>query len=156
MDAELLELEVAEDLLMHDLPGTRRVLSELKALGVRIVVDQFGVGYSSLTRLERLPLDAIKIDGSFVHQVSEASAGFTDAVVALGRTLSLTVVGQGVETDEQATFLRDHGCDELQGFHVHRPMRPQELEEVLREHHRDDDPGAALGGSGASKPAAVR
>ncbi len=132
MDSDLLELEISEALVMHDVPGTQRILQELKGLGVRIALDNFGVGYSGLARLERFPLDSIKIDRSFIHHVSDTPAGLTDGVVALGRSMGLTVVGQGVETDEQAAFLRRHGCDELQGFHVHRPMPPEELADLLR------------------------
>jgi EAL domain-containing protein (putative c-di-GMP-specific phosphodiesterase class I) len=132
MAADLLELEIREGLVMHGAPGTRRILQGLKDLGVRIAIDEFGVGYSELNSLERYPLDSIKIDRSFIHHVSDASARLTDAVVALGKSLNVTIVGQGVETDEQAAFLRHHGCDELQGFHVHRPMPPSELAELLR------------------------
>jgi diguanylate cyclase (GGDEF)-like protein len=137
MEPELLELEIGEEILMRNVSGTLDVLHRMRAMGVRIALDRFGVGYSSLTGLEGFPLDAIKIDRSFLHSPSAAAAGLTEALVALGRTLGLTVVGQGVETDEQAAFLRRCGCHELQGFHVHRPMRPDQLEELLRE---PDDP----------------
>ncbi|HVS66492.1 MAG TPA: EAL domain-containing protein [Thermoanaerobaculia bacterium] len=133
MDADLLELEISERLLLGDLSSAAKVLNELAGLGVRLVLDQFGVGYSSLAGLEDFPLSSIKIDRSFVRHPPEASAGLTDAVVAVGRALSLVVVGQGVETDEQAVFLREHGCDELQGFHVHWPMAADRMADLLRD-----------------------
>lgn len=130
MDPGLLEIEVREEHLLRDVSATLLVLQSLKELGVRIVIDHFGAGYSSLTRLERYPLDAIKIDRSCVRETA-TSSGFTDAIVAVGKTLSVTVVAQGVETEEQESFVRDHGCDEVQGFHVHRPMPADQLTELL-------------------------
>jgi diguanylate cyclase (GGDEF)-like protein len=130
MDADLLEIEVREEHLLRDVPATLLVLQSLKEIGVRIVIDHFGAGYSSLARLERYPLDAIKIDRSCVRE-STTSSGLTDAIVAVGKTLSVTVVAQGIETEEQEDFVRDHGCDEVQGFHVHRPMPADQLTELL-------------------------
>jgi diguanylate cyclase (GGDEF)-like protein len=134
MPAQLLELEITESLLIRDAAKTLAVLTPLKALGVRIAADDFGTGYSSLATLQQFPLDTIKIDRSFVRDVTGTPENtiLADAVVALGKSLSLTVVAQGVETREQADFLRKHACDELQGFYFNRPLPAQQFAELLR------------------------
>src|SRR5262249_46547291 len=112
MDPDLLELEIAESLLIRDVDRTLGILTKIKAMGVRIAVDDFGTGYSSLSLLQRFPLDTIKIDRSFVSAVAEVgdNGHLTDAIIALGRALSLTVVAQGVESRDQVEFLRSHAC----------------------------------------------
>lgn len=124
MDPALLELEIAESLLIRDVERTLGILTRLKAMGVRIAVDDFGIGYSSLSLLHRFPLDTIKIDRSFVSEAAAAGVDdhLTDAIIALGRALSLTVVAQGVETRDQVEFLRRHACGELQGFYFNKPV----------------------------------
>ena len=133
MDPRLLEFEISERLLIKDVEATLRILTGLKRLGVRIAIDDFGTGYSSLSTLQRFPLDAVKIDRSFVNSLSNDSEQntFTDAVIAMGRNLSLTVVAQGVETGEQADCLRELKCDEFQGFYLNRPLPPREFEHLL-------------------------
>jgi EAL domain-containing protein (putative c-di-GMP-specific phosphodiesterase class I) len=133
MDPHLLEFEIAESLLISDVDTTLRILSGLKALGVRIAIDDFGSGYTSLATLQRFPLDTIKIDRSFIHDVpvDTENTGLADAVIAMGKSLSLTVVAQGVETREQAEFLRGHACDEIQGFYFNRPLPPEEFVKLL-------------------------
>jgi diguanylate cyclase (GGDEF)-like protein len=135
MDAALLELEIAERLLIHDAENTARILAGLKALGVRIAIDDFGTGYSSLAVLQRFPLDSIKIDRSFIRDLTGTAddSGLADAIIAMGRSLSMTVVAQGVETREQADFLRRHACDELQGFYFKGPLAAAEFTQVLQE-----------------------
>jgi EAL domain-containing protein (putative c-di-GMP-specific phosphodiesterase class I) len=112
-----------------------RILTGLKALGVRIAVDDFGSGYSSLAMMQRFPLDTIKIDRSFMRDFAGAKedTGLADAIVAIGNSLSLTVVAQGVETKEQAELLRLHACDELQGFYFKRPLVVHEFTQLLRD-----------------------
>ena len=134
MEAQLLELEISESLLMHDVKKTLQVLTGLKSLGVRIAVDDFGTGYSSLSALKQFPLDSIKIDRSFIRDVSSVTEdkALTAAIIAMGRTLSLTVVAQGVETKEQADFLRDHACDEFQGFYFNKPVPANQFTELLQ------------------------
>jgi diguanylate cyclase (GGDEF)-like protein len=134
MDPHLLELELNEGLLIHDVENTMRILTGLKALGVRIAVDDFGTGYSSLALLQRFPLDTIKIDRSFMHDFvgTRKDTGLADAIIAMGKSLSLTVVAQGVETKEQADHLRLHACDELQGFYFKRPLPVAEFTQLLR------------------------
>ncbi|HEV7606704.1 MAG TPA: EAL domain-containing protein [Steroidobacteraceae bacterium] len=124
MDPDLLELEIAESLLTHDVDNTLRILTGLKAIGVRIAVDDFGTGYSSIATLQKFPLDTIKIDRSFIRDIlSETDdRGLAHALIAMGKSLSMTVVAQGVETREQAEFLRANACDELQGFYFEKPL----------------------------------
>ena len=133
MDATLLELEIAESLLIHEVEKTLDILTRLKAMGVRIAVDDFGTGYSSLSILQRFPLDTIKIDRSFISGVAGVAGDetLTDAIIALGRALSLTVVAQGVETRDQVDFLRKHACDELQGFYFTKPVAAEQATQLI-------------------------
>jgi diguanylate cyclase (GGDEF)-like protein len=134
MQPQLLELELAESLLIHDVENTLRILTKLKSLGIRIAVDDFGTGYSSLATLQRFPLDTVKIDRSFIGDLVGPSenAGLADAIIAMGKSLSLTVVAQGVETKEQADFLQAHACDELQGFYFNRPLPAYQFAKLMR------------------------
>jgi diguanylate cyclase (GGDEF)-like protein len=140
MQARLLEIEIHEALLIHDIERTLRILTALKAIGVKIAIDDFGAGYSSLSTLQRFPLDTIKIDRSFVRDLAAggANSDLTDAIIAMGKSLSLTVVAQGVETKEQADLLREHACDELQGFYFNKPMTAQEFTGLLQTANRDE------------------
>jgi len=133
MDARLLELEISESVLMRDVEKTLAILRGLKALGVRIAIDDFGVGYSSLSKLDRYPLDTIKIDRSFIRDATGAAGTgkLTESIIAMAKVLSPTVVAQGVETKEQADFLREHACDEFQGFYLDRPLPADEIVPLL-------------------------
>jgi diguanylate cyclase (GGDEF)-like protein len=134
MNPRLLEIEVKESLLIHDVETTLRILTGIKSLGIRIAVDDFGTGYSSLATLQRFPLDTVKIDRSFIGDwvgPSDDSA-LADAIIAMGKSLSLTVVAQGVETKEQVDFLRAHACDELQGFYFNRPLPAHQFAHLMR------------------------
>jgi diguanylate cyclase (GGDEF)-like protein len=135
MDPRLLEIEMTESLMIHDVENTLRILTRLKALGLRIAVDDFGSGYSSLAMLQRFPLDTIKIDRSLMRDIvgTAEDTGLADAIIAMGKSLSLTVVAQGVETREQAEHLRLHACDELQGFYFKRPLPVDEFTQLLRD-----------------------
>lgn len=134
MDAHLLELEISESLLLLDVKKTLRILTGLKDLGIRIAIDDFGIGYSSLSTLKQFPLDTIKIDRSFIRDVASVAEdkSLTKAILKLGRTLSLTVIAQGVETKEQADFLRPSACDEFQGFYFNKPIPADQMTELLR------------------------
>ena len=133
MDPHFLEIEVTEGLLIHDVENTLRILTGLKALGIRIAVDDFGTGYCSLAMLQRFPLDTIKIDRSLMRDIvgTPQDTGLADAIIAMGKSLSLTVVAQGVETREQAEHLRLHECNELQGFYFKKPMPADEFTRLL-------------------------
>ncbi len=139
MDPHLLEIELNESLLINDVEKTFKILTGLKALGIRIAVDDFGTGYSSLAMLQRFPLDTIKIDRSLMRDIDGTTqdSALADAIIALGKSLSLTVVAQGVETKEQADHLRVHACDELQGFYFKRPLPAAEFTQLLRDQSTD-------------------
>jgi len=134
MNPQLLELELTESLLIRDVEKTLRILTGLKSLGIRIAVDDFGTGYSSLATLQRFPLDTVKIDRSFIGDLVGPSedSGLADAIISMGKSLSLTVIVQGVETKEQAEFLRAHACDELQGFYFNRPLPANQFAQLMR------------------------
>ncbi|MES2355513.1 MAG: EAL domain-containing protein [Pseudomonadota bacterium] len=119
-----LELEVTESLLMDDPTRAIGALSQLKALGVRLSIDDFGTGYSSLSHLQKFPVDYIKIDQSFMRDVSQGSpdAIITKAILSLGHSLNLKVIAEGVETKEQLAFLNHHECDQVQGYYFSEPI----------------------------------
>ncbi len=139
MQACLLEIEIHESSLIHNIEKTLRILKALKAMGVKIAIDDFGTGYSSLSTLQQFPLDTIKIDRSFIRDLacSSANTKLTDAIIAMGKSLSLTVVAQGVETKAQADMLREHACDEFQGFYFNKPMSAREFTALLQAQHED-------------------
>jgi EAL domain-containing protein (putative c-di-GMP-specific phosphodiesterase class I) len=127
-----LELEVTESLLMDRPEESREVLSRLKALGVRLSIDDFGTGYSSLSQLQAFPVDHIKIDRSFLGDVTvDGHAVITRAIIALGHSLKLGVIAEGVETAAQLAFLRDQGCDQMQGFYFSPALTQQALQDML-------------------------
>jgi EAL domain-containing protein (putative c-di-GMP-specific phosphodiesterase class I) len=127
LDPQLLELELTETLLMDDTARVKAILSALRAMGVRIALDDFGTGYSSLSNLKGFQLDTLKIASTFIADLgaSEANAAIVRATIGLAKGLRLRTVAEGVETTAQATFLRQHGCDVLQGFLFARPMLPE-------------------------------
>jgi diguanylate cyclase (GGDEF)-like protein len=133
--AEYLELELTESMVMHDAETVISTLHALRSIGVRISVDDFGTGYSSLSYLRRLPINTLKIDGSFVRDI-HATGGPDDgilakAIISLGHSLRLIVVGEGVETPAQSEFLQANGCDEVQGFLYAKPLPADECEPYL-------------------------
>jgi EAL domain-containing protein (putative c-di-GMP-specific phosphodiesterase class I) len=111
-----------------------KVLNEIKKMGVRLAIDDFGVGYSSLTHLKRFPIDTLKVDRSFIRDLPEDAEdkAITEAIIAMGRSLSLTVVAEGVETEEQQNFLRGLECDEMQGYHFSKPIAADAFAELLQ------------------------
>jgi diguanylate cyclase (GGDEF)-like protein len=134
----LLEIEITEGVALRDVDRCAEVLSELRRLGVAISVDDFGTGYSSLSYLRRLPVDRVKLDRSFVQDITTNpdDAAIATAVIAMTHSLRLTVVAEGVETAEQLAFLRSHGCDAIQGRLFSRPGPAEEIEPLLAEGHR--------------------
>ena len=128
-----LELEVTETLLVENRDDALRVLTELKTLGVRIAMDDFGTGYSSLSYLQCFPFDKIKIDRVFVSDLPAniQNASIVRAVAAMGRSLKMRVVAEGVQTDVQADLMRELECDEMQGFLIARPMAERDIESFL-------------------------
>ena len=128
-----LELELTETFLMQDTMVTAAVLEALKDLGVTLALDDFGTGYSSLSRLQRFPIDTLKIDQSFVRDLTTHAdaAGIVSAVIGMGNSLHMRVVAEGVETREQLTFLQERGCPEGQGYYFSRPVIAAQLPRLL-------------------------
>ncbi|WP_093391498.1 EAL domain-containing protein [Halopseudomonas xinjiangensis] len=124
------ELELTESILLRDVEETMQTLARLKELGVHIAVDDFGTGYSSLNYLKDFPIDTLKIDRSFIQAMHAGSrdARLAEAIVAMGRSLQLMVIAEGVETAEQLELLRSFGCDEVQGFYLGKPMTAEDLQ----------------------------
>jgi diguanylate cyclase (GGDEF)-like protein/PAS domain S-box-containing protein len=138
VDPALVEFELTESLLMSDPEGTARTLRGLKDSGVKISVDDFGTGYSSLAYLKRFPIDALKIDRSFVRDITTdpEDAMITLAIIGLAHNLKLKVVAEGVETQEQLELLASNGCDEIQGYRFSVPTTPEACAQMLRENRR--------------------
>lgn len=143
MAPQLLELEITESMIMRDMEQTIGILKDLKQMGVRIAIDDFGSGYSSLSTLRQFPFDTIKIDGSFIHDVpcNAEDKSLMEAIIAVGRSLSLTVVAEGVETQDEADFLRSRACDQLQGFYINKPMPADEFWRLVRDSLPVTSPG---------------
>jgi diguanylate cyclase (GGDEF)-like protein len=133
IDPSLLALEITETTLMHDVAAAGERLKEIKALGVRVAIDDFGTGYASLSQLQRMPVDILKIDSSFVAALSDAGQGreLLEAILGVGQALSLTVVAEGVETQVQLTALEEMGCERAQGYLLGRPCAADVVEEVF-------------------------
>jgi predicted signal transduction protein with EAL and GGDEF domain len=113
----LLELEITESTILREDDGTLQALRELSEMGISLALDDFGTGYSSLSYLQKFPIDRVKIDRSFVHSLTtEVGRSLVGAIISMAHSLGIGVVAEGVENREQADFLRDRGCDELQGF----------------------------------------
>jgi EAL domain-containing protein (putative c-di-GMP-specific phosphodiesterase class I) len=134
LDPKFLEVELTESVLMKHAESTASILKALKARGVQVAVDDFGTGYSSLSYLRKFPIDALKIDQSFVSQITTVpdETIIVKAVVSMGRSLKLRVVAEGVETQEQLAFLQAHQCDEAQGYFFSRPVPPQQFAKLLK------------------------
>jgi len=133
LDPRSLELELTEGVLMKHSESTASILKTLRAKGVQVAVDDFGTGYSSLSYLRKFPIDALKIDRSFVRQIITVpdETIIVAAVIGLGRSLKLRVVAEGVETHEQLAFLQAHQCDEAQGYYFSRPVLPRQFAKLL-------------------------
>jgi diguanylate cyclase (GGDEF)-like protein len=134
---EHLEMELTESLLMHNAKAAIAILRGMKSIGVKLSLDDFGTGYSSLNCLSRLPIDALKIDKSFVQHIGDQEHGddriLVQAIISLGHSLNLRVIAEGVETAAQLQFLEDHRCDEVQGFYFGKPMPADEFTRFLME-----------------------
>jgi diguanylate cyclase (GGDEF)-like protein/PAS domain S-box-containing protein len=134
LDPRSLELELTEGVLMKRAESTETILESLRASGVRLAIDDFGTGYSSLSYLRKFPIDALKIDQSFVRQITTAPDDTTivTAMISMGRSLKLRVVAEGVETQEELAFLQAHECDEAQGYYFSRPVPPDQFASLLK------------------------
>ncbi len=138
LEPQYLELELTESILMEPTETTFTTLNELKATGVRLAIDDFGKGYSSLGCLKRLPIDTLKIDRSFVRDIISNSDDRTiiRAIISLARTLNLKVIAEGVETQEQLSYLQEQGSDGIQGFLLSKPMTSNALIELLKKEYQ--------------------
>ena len=136
MPAQLLELEITESMVMQNVERAVRVLEAIKSLGITLAIDDFGTGYSSMSLVKKFPIDALKIDRSFVRDITNdnENKAIADAIITLGRALNLTVVAEGVETAEQEAFLLAHNCDEIQGYLISKPVPADEFAAFLANH----------------------
>jgi len=136
LEARWLEMEITEGIAMQNADYTNVLLRGLKSMGVKVALDDFGTGYSSLSYLKKFPIDTLKIDQSFVRDLTTDpnDAAIANAVIVLAHSLKLTVIAEGVETREQETFLREHDCDMSQGFLFSTPLPAQPLESLIRNH----------------------
>ncbi|WP_246705589.1 putative bifunctional diguanylate cyclase/phosphodiesterase [Rhizobium sp. P40RR-XXII] len=143
LDPTWLELEITETLIMKDLAGSVARMHELAKLGVKFAIDDFGTGYSSLSALKRFPLSRLKIDRSFITDIPRDTddMAITSAIISLAQKLGLEVIAEGVETEEQARFLVDRGCNEIQGYFYSRPVDEERFKSMLA---NNADPGPLL------------
>jgi EAL domain-containing protein (putative c-di-GMP-specific phosphodiesterase class I) len=133
LDPRYLELDITEGVLMKHAESAAPALKQLRAKGVRLAVDDFGSGYSSLSHLKTFPIDSLKIDQSFVRQItaSPGERSLIAAVIGIGRSLDLRVVAEGVESQDELTYLLGSHCDEAQGFYLGRPVPPAQFAQLL-------------------------
>jgi diguanylate cyclase (GGDEF)-like protein len=134
MSPVLLQLEVTESMMMRNVGRALKVLDAIQSRGIRLAIDDFGTGYSSMSLMKHFPIDTIKIDRSFVRDLPQDSEdqAIAQAIISMGKALGMTVVAEGVENAEQEAFLRSHGCDEMQGFLISKPLPARQMAELLR------------------------
>src|SRR5208282_5093746 len=133
LEAKYLELELTESLIMQNVRQAIATMKQLQGLGIQLSIDDFGTGYSSLSALKTFPVARLKIDKSFISSlpVHDHDKAVASAMISLGQKLNLRVIAEGVESDEQVTFLRAHNCDEMQGYHFSRPIPAEAITEML-------------------------
>jgi EAL domain-containing protein (putative c-di-GMP-specific phosphodiesterase class I) len=133
LDPHTLELEVTESVLMRNAEVAASTLRAVRERGIRVAVDDFGTGYSSLSYLRRFPLDALKIDQSFLHKIYVApdDSIIVSAIIGMGRAIGLRVIAEGVETADELAFLRANECDEAQGYYFSKPVPADEFAKLL-------------------------
>ncbi|MCP5161258.1 MAG: EAL domain-containing protein [Hahellaceae bacterium] len=130
-----LELELTETVMAENISSSTDLLRQLSSLGVKLAVDDFGTGYSSLAYLKRFPIDSLKIDRSFIQDITEKpeDASITRAIIALGKSLGLQLIAEGIETEKQRMFLMSQGCDLLQGYLISKPLNADEMSQMLEQ-----------------------
>jgi PAS domain S-box-containing protein len=136
LEPQTLELEITEGLLAKDVDGAIRTMNALKEIGVQLSIDDFGTGYSNLSQLKRFPIDRLKIDRAFVRDITSDpdDSAIAMAVIAMANSMNLRVLAEGVETESQMRFLQSRQCDEIQGYHLGRPLPAPELAGLIRDH----------------------
>jgi EAL domain-containing protein (putative c-di-GMP-specific phosphodiesterase class I) len=139
LDPHFLEVEITESVMLHNVEGTIKVLRLIRDMGVSISIDDFGTGYSSFSYLKQLPINAIKIDRSFVKDLPDnpEDIAIVKAIIATSHSLSLKVIAEGVETVEQREFLTLHNCDEYQGYLFSKPLCAKDITNVLGKQKSD-------------------
>ncbi|MEJ2200704.1 MAG: EAL domain-containing protein, partial [Desulfuromonadaceae bacterium] len=137
LPGDLLEVEVTETVIMQNPDFVVALLNQLRELGIHISIDDFGTGYSSLAHLKRFSVNTLKIDKSFIRDVENnvTDAAIASAIIAMGNSLNLRVIAEGVETVGQLTFLKNQRCDEIQGYLFSHPLEPEAAAEFLRRNH---------------------
>ncbi len=138
---ENLELELTESALLHEIDTANSVLTQLRSVGVQVAIDDFGTGFSSLSYLKQFPFDTLKIDRLFVQNIGQdpESSAITLATIQMAHSLNLKVIAEGVETESELGFLRDHGCEEIQGYYFSHPLPAVEFEKLLASNKRLED-----------------
>jgi EAL domain-containing protein (putative c-di-GMP-specific phosphodiesterase class I) len=141
LEPQCLELELTESVILQDMEEVQKVLREVAAMGIAVSIDDFGTGYSSFAYLRKLHIDKLKIDQSFVRGVhgSEEDAAIVHAIIALARALKMNVVAEGVETVEEYNFMKQAGCDQVQGYYCSKPLDVEKFKQMLEQgcpHHR--------------------
>jgi EAL domain-containing protein (putative c-di-GMP-specific phosphodiesterase class I) len=134
IDAGSLKLELTEGVLMKHVEATGAVFQELKAMGIQLAVDDFGMGYSNLSYLLQFPIDMLKIDRTFIQQITDTSAdnAIVSAIIAMGQSLGYLVVAEGIETQVQKDYLQSRGCEMGQGYLFSRPVPAGEISSLLQ------------------------
>jgi EAL domain-containing protein (putative c-di-GMP-specific phosphodiesterase class I) len=134
LDPQRLDLEITESMALKDIASAQAVANSLRGIGIRLSVDDFGIGNTSLRYLPDFPVQALKIDQGFIRDLltNPGNAAIAGGVIAMGHRLNLVVIAEGVETIEQLEFLRQHACDEFQGFLCSKPVPPAELRMLLK------------------------
>jgi EAL domain-containing protein (putative c-di-GMP-specific phosphodiesterase class I) len=141
LPSDYLVLELTESLLLSTGDATFSVLQDLSALGIQLSIDDFGTGYSSFGYLKRFPVSRLKIDRSFIKNVvtDTSDTAITTAIIGMAKQLNLRVIAEGVETETQFEFLRDHNCDEIQGYYFSKPLTVDQVPDRLRTLPRNSD-----------------
>jgi EAL domain-containing protein (putative c-di-GMP-specific phosphodiesterase class I) len=136
LPGEALQLEITEGLLMGEVELLLPLFQSIKKLGVSISLDDFGTGFSSLSYLQRFPIDNLKIDRSFISAIpgNQDSVTLTHAIIAMANALGMSVTAEGVEQSEQMSFLKESGCQEIQGFYFSKPLSVIDFEALLENH----------------------
>ena len=137
LDPASLELEITESLLMQDVESAIHIMRNLKALGIQLAIDDFGTGYSSLSYLKQFPIDRLKVDKAFVHDITTSDdAAITNAVISMANNMGLRVIAEGVETEDQLTYLTENHCHEIQGYFLSKPIPAHEVSLFLEGYNK--------------------
>jgi EAL domain-containing protein (putative c-di-GMP-specific phosphodiesterase class I) len=153
ISAGLLELELTEGSLMEDTARTITILKNVQKFGVKISIDDFGTGYSSLSYLRRFPIDKLKIDIAFIRHITSDpdDAAIVIAIIRMAHSLNLAVIAEGVETEGQLVFLREHSCDQIQGYYFSRPISAHDFDQMVR----NDKGLPAAGDTSVARPVSL-